>query len=162
MATTYRKTAKGVDEVQTRAHRLSPRSRSALILVDGARTDDDIARLVQVQPMETLQALLDGGFIEAVASTPPAPLPAPAAAASGAGPGAAPARPPVDFKRVQREAVRRLHELVGPSGDDLAMRMEAAQHLDQLRPLLVHARSLIGHVRGGAAAAAYIDALSAL
>lgn len=163
MAITYRKTAKGVEEVQTRAYRLPPRSRGALILVDGQRSDDELLRLIPVQGAETLQALADAGFIEVIAQSAPAPqraAPAPAPAA-GAAP-AAPAARSVDFKLVQREAVRRLVELVGPSGDDLAIRIEATRTMDQLRPLLVHARSLITHVRGAQAASDYIAALSAL
>ncbi|MBL8363168.1 MAG: hypothetical protein JNN18_21960 [Rubrivivax sp.] len=151
MAIRYRKTPKGVDEVQTRAHRLPPRARGALILVDGQRTDEELARLIPVQAAETLAALAEAGFIEVIAGAPVPAAPAPPP----------PARQP-DFKLVQREAVRRLVELVGPSGDDLAIRMEAARSMDQLRPLLVHARSLIGNVRGAQPAADYIAALSAL
>lgn len=151
MAIRYRKTPKGVDEVQTRAHRLPPRARGALILVDGQRTDEELARLIPVQAAETLAALAEAGFIELIAGAPVPAAPAPPP----------PARQP-DFKLVQREAVRRLVELVGPSADDLAIRMEAARSMDQLRPLLVHARSLIGNVRGAQPAADYIAALSAL
>ena len=35
MSTIFRKTAKGTSEVETRANRLPPRLRAALILVDG-------------------------------------------------------------------------------------------------------------------------------
>ncbi len=155
MATTYRKTAKGVDEVLTRAHRLTPRTRSTLILVDAARTDEDIAKLIQVQAVETLQLLLEGGFIEviAVSAAPPALPPADAVA---------PPRPPLAFARLQREAVRRLIDLVGPSGEALAMRMESARDLEQLRPLVMTARTVIANMRGQQAAADYISGLSAL
>jgi WD40 repeat protein len=37
MPTIYRKTAKGQSEIETRVHRLAPRFRSLLILVDGRR-----------------------------------------------------------------------------------------------------------------------------
>ena len=39
MATVYRKTDKGRNEIETRANRLLPRLRSALIVVDGQRND---------------------------------------------------------------------------------------------------------------------------
>lgn len=155
MAIRYRKTPKGVDEVQTRAHRLPPRARGALILVDGQRTDEELARLIPVQAAETLAALAEAGFIEVIGATP-------APAASATPPTAPPPARQPDFKLVQREAVRRLVELVGPSADDLAIRMEGARSMDQLRPLLVHARSLISNVRGAQPAADYIAALSAL
>ncbi len=41
MAIVYRMTAKGVAEIETQAHRLLPRLRSALILVDGKKSDGE-------------------------------------------------------------------------------------------------------------------------
>ena len=155
MAIIFRKTAKGVDEIQTRAHRLAPRSRNALILVDGQRSDEDLGRLIQLQAAETLQALATGGFIEAVAST------AAAAAAPVQAPPASALRP-IDVALVRREAVRRLTDLVGPAGEDLCIRMERCKDIDALRPLLAEARRIIANTRGAQAAALYIDALSAL
>lgn len=153
MAIIFRKTAKGVDEIQTRAHRLAPRSRNALILVDGQRSDEDLGRLIQLQAAETLQALAAGGFIEAVASA--------VAPATAQAPPAAPLRP-IDVALVRREAVRRLTDLVGPAGEDLCIRMERCKDIDALRPLLANARQIIVNTRGALAAAQYINALSEL
>ncbi len=50
MATIYRKTAKGHSEIETRAHRLAPRLRSALIMVDGRRSDDEVRKLIRSRP----------------------------------------------------------------------------------------------------------------
>lgn len=155
MGTTYRKTAKGLDEVQHRTHRLTPRERNMLILVDGQRSDDDLAKLIQTQAPETLRRLADAGFIEALASGPPPP-PTPTSTA------APPLRPVTNITKVRQEAVRRLLDHVGPAGDALAMRIEKAPDLEALRPLLVSARGLIAHVRGEQAAADYISALSAI
>ncbi len=47
MATIYIKTADGQNEIETRARRLTPRARSTLILVDGKRSDSELAKLVQ-------------------------------------------------------------------------------------------------------------------
>jgi len=66
MATIYRKTAKGQAEIETRAHRLPPRLRSALILVDGRRSDEELQRLILVQPQQMLQQLDAQGFIEVI------------------------------------------------------------------------------------------------
>lgn len=152
MGIIYRKTAKGVDEVRHRTHRLAPRERSTLILVDGQRRDDELEKLIQVQAMETLQRLADGGFIEITMHTSPA---APTSTA-------APTRPATDIGKLRREAVRRLLDHVGPDGDDLAMRIEKAPDLESLRPMLVQARGIIANMRGEQAAADYISALSAL
>ena len=80
MATIYRKTPKGHTEIETRALRLSPRLRSALILVDGRRTDAELQRMILQQPDETLHGLVDQGFIEVISITQPlaAPRPNPA------------------------------------------------------------------------------------
>lgn len=162
MPTIYRKTAKGVEEIQTRAWRLAPRLRSALILVDGQRADDELARMLP-QAQEVLAQLAAGGFIELLAELASAPAraaPAPATAVPG---GTADAKPRVrNFELVQREAVRRLNDLVGPDAETLAIRMERCNNLDTLRPLLVQARQMIAGLRGTKAADEYISALSAL
>ena len=152
MATIYRKTDKGIDEIQTRAHRLPPRARNALILVDGQRSDEDLARLVQTE--ESLAILLSGGFIEPVSQT--------AAATPVAGaPVPAPARQ-IDMVLLRRMAVRLLNDQVGPAAEDLSMRIERAKDLETVRPLLIASRKMIVNVRGEQAGAEYINKLSAL
>jgi hypothetical protein len=76
MTTIYRKTAKGLDEIQSRAHHLPLRLRGALILVDGQRSVDDLAKLVPGDVASALQQLLDSGFIDlfaVLADRPPLP-----------------------------------------------------------------------------------------
>ena len=67
MAIIFRQTAKGMAEIETRAHRLVPRMRSALILVDGKRSDAEIGGMILQQVTETLHALAGQGFIEVLA-----------------------------------------------------------------------------------------------
>lgn len=88
MPTIYRKTAKGQTEIETRAHRLAPRFRSLLILVDGRRSDADLEKLMPQAGAQALDALVEGGFIELISLTdthprlqPIAPLPTAAAPA---------------------------------------------------------------------------------
>ena len=64
MSIVYRKTEKGVTEIATRALRLGPRQRSTLILVDGRKTDAELAQLILADPAGTLTGLLADGFIE--------------------------------------------------------------------------------------------------
>ena len=85
-----------------------------------------------------LAQLLAEGFIEAAATAATA-APAPRAAA--------------DFSAMQRMAVRQLTDLVGPLGEALAMRIEKARSLDELRPLLATAEQVIANTRGRQAAA---------
>jgi hypothetical protein len=70
MAPVYRKTEKGHAEIETRANRLVPRLRSALIVIDGRRSGDELHKLILSQPDETLAVLLDQGYIELIASLP--------------------------------------------------------------------------------------------
>jgi len=149
MATVFRKTAKGSAEIETRAHRLLPRLRSALILVDGKRTDDDLSKLILQDPALPLQTLFEGGFIDAVATVAATPAPAPRAAPAPAA-AAAP-----NFEQTRRDAVRGLTDLIGPLGEALALRMEKTRNMGELQALLVVAVQVIGNTRGRQAAADY-------
>lgn len=71
MTIIYRKTAQGQAEIDTRTRRLSPRVRSALVMVDGRRSDDELHQLV-AQLDEALTELLEAGLIEAITTSFPA------------------------------------------------------------------------------------------
>ena len=145
MATTYRKTAKGQTEVETRANRLQPRVRQVLILVDGRRSNDEFAKMLPGAP-ELLAELEAAQFIEVVAVSldKAAPRPAPPAPP-----------PPRTFEQRRGAAVRNFIDQVGPMSEALAMKMERTTTLAELRPLLELARSIIGNARGAQAAADY-------
>lgn len=152
MATTYCKTSKGVTEIETRAFRLTPRLRSTLILLDGRRTLDELRGLIAQGLDESLQALLDGGFIEPLAVPEPVrPVPRPTAA-----PRPPPPEPPgADFLAARREVVRTINEQLGPVAETVAIKMERAMNAAELRPLLATAAQLIFQVRGPQAAQAF-------
>lgn len=154
----FRKTAKGLAEIESRANRLQPRMRSTLILVDGKRDAADLKLLVAQHADETLQALADQGFIEAVGETPG--VAAPAAPHSGT-PAPAPAPAPVvakpafDLAAVRRQVVRALTEQLGPSAGSLATRIQKARSADELKPLVSQAVQLVVAARGRTAADAF-------
>ncbi len=148
MTTIYRKTAKGLAEIETRALRLPPRLRGALILVDGQRSVDDLAKLVPGDAAQTLAQLFSDGFIDifaVLADRPPAPPPAiepprkPAPAAS-----------PLDNHK--REAVRYLNDRLGPAAEVLAIKIERASSPAELQALLVQAAQLLRNFGGATAA----------
>ncbi len=153
MPTSFRKTAKGQTEIETRAHRLTPRLRGLLILVDGKRDEAALAALVPVpQQAEGLLAeLVSQGFIEPLpeAAAPPQPVAAPAAAPRAA------AAPSGEFDTLRRSAVRALNDELGPAAESLAIRLERARSMAELRPLLVQAAQLVANMRGRATAEAY-------
>lgn len=157
MATIYSKTADGQNEIETRARRLTPRARSTLILVDGKRSAAELGKLVQ-QADETLQALLEAGLIEVVA-TKSAPVkdavPAPLSGAAPAAPAPASGMAIVEFEATRRDAVRAINDLLGPEAENLALKMERSTDAEQLRVALERAVAYIANARGGGAAAQF-------
>jgi hypothetical protein len=151
MTRILRKTDKGVDEIATRANKLVPRLRTALILVDGTRSEAELSNLIKQHPAETLEELLTLGYIE-VASAVEAPkrtanedAPVKKAAAEASDSEKA-------FPAFRAEAVRAFNDLTGPSGEALAMKMEKATSREQLGPLLQTAFQIISNARGNQAA----------
>ena len=175
MANIYRKTAKGHSEIETRALRLAPRLRSALILIDGRRSDDELRKLILQQPDETLHTLREQGLIEVIGITHDAPAPrvqasaaAPAAMAvrAAAAPSSTPSAvvavaavpaPARSFEAARADAVRAFTDLVGPMAEALAIKMERTRSYDELRPLVQTAQTVIGNSRGSQAAAGYVS-----
>jgi hypothetical protein len=143
MTTIYRKTAKGLAEIETRGHRLQPRLRGTLILVDGQRSVPDIAKLVPGDAEAMLQQLLADGFVDVfavLADRPPLAPPAPASAPAAVG---------AAIDVTKREAVRYLNEKLGPAGEGVAIKIERAKSMADLQPLLAQAAQVL-HSFGGA------------
>jgi hypothetical protein len=145
MATVYRKTDKGVAEIGTRANRLVPRLRSALILVDGKKTDDELSKLILTDPPATLASLLADGFIEVLATLADR-LPEGKPAAPG---------PTVVLETLRRDAVRQLTDQLGPAAETVAIKIERAKTMPELQPLLVQGAQALRIMRGAAAADAF-------
>jgi len=145
MPITYRKTAKGIAEIETRAHRLPPRTRSLLILVDGRRDGAALAKLAPQQCEETLALLLSEGFVEAMPELAAAPPPPPPPRAA----------PPVDAAARRRAVVRALTDAVGPAAETLAIKLERARNAEELEPLVAQAIQLVTTMRGRSAGEAF-------
>ena len=154
MTTVYRKSSKGQQEIETRADRLAPRLRTALILVDGRRSDVDLRALIQLEPDATLRALLEGGYIEAISTQPAAAAPQ-ASAAPAPAPAAPPAASAAALAERRRLAVRHLTDQLGPVVEELAMRIEKTRTWPELLQALELGRSVIQNARGSAAAARF-------
>jgi hypothetical protein len=158
MPTIYRKTPKGQAEVETRADRLPPRLRGALILVDGRRSEDDLTKLVPNDAAQVLRSLLDGGYVEQVevaAPTRPQPAPRPAAPADSAPAAGVLSMPPSAIAAAKRDSVRVLTEQIGPMAEALSLKIERAANATELHGLLEIACQVLGNTRGRAAAEAF-------
>jgi len=162
MASIYTKTAKGTDEVATRAHRLTPRQRSLLILVNGQRSDTELRQALGDALDETFATLLQGGFVERAGPAAPPPAAAPArvsAAPLAAAPASAP-KPAADdaaLRQRKRQAANALIDSVGPMAEALAMRMERAADATELDALIETAATTISNTRGARAAQDYAN-----
>lgn len=159
MATIYRKTAKGQQEIETRATRLAPRFRGLLILVDGRRSDVELTSLMPLAGADALRALDEGGYVEVIGTT--------AEPTAGSQPSPEAERKPatttvvLGFEQRRREAVRRLLDLVGPLGEALALRMERARAAEEFDPLLETAAKVVANTRGREAGEDYLRRFSA-
>ena len=124
----FRKTPKGDEEIATRACRLSARLRSVLIMVDGKCLGGELLKRASVlgDGEALVGALLDGGFIEAAATT---------------------VKAPAAFGDAHREAVRfashYLLDALGPASDAMGARIEACRDPIQLTSLLESVREAI-------------------
>ena len=152
MRTIFRKTTKGATEIETRALRLPPRLRTALILVDGKRNDEELSAMILSEPTATLASLLSDGFIEILTTlAEPASRPG-----KSSPPEATPATPaPRSFESLRREAGRELSSQLGPLADDVSLKIERAKSMPELQPLLVQGAQMLQRLKGAAAAEAF-------
>lgn len=156
----YHKSAKGVEAIATRQHGLGPKQRSMLILIDGKKSFDDLAKLSAMlgDTAQLLAELEAGGFIEAAAGAPAAdsaaqPVTAPAPLAA-----AAPATSLADAKRF---AVRKLTDTMGPMAEEICLRIEAARTPAEFLAAAARAEATLRQLRGSSAAAAFAAEVAA-
>jgi hypothetical protein len=138
------KTAKGVEEIETRKHKLDAKLRPILIAVNGKLKAAELAG--QFASLGDVNALLDDllkqGFVRAAAGTA-----APAAGGSAAD--------PAKLKKAVAEAARFISEALGPGGDGINMKIEAAKSLDELNELLDSRRDMLDSALGKVKAAQF-------
>jgi hypothetical protein len=157
----YRKTEQGADAMATRNAALGPRQRSVLILVDGRRTHGELAALAGAwgDPEQLIKGLLEQGFIEQLA---PATTPAQPAAAAPTGAASATVDTPgaVPLAQAQRQAVRRLNDILGPSAESLCLRLESARTGEEFRAALARAETFLRGAAGPAKAAQFMEEMA--
>lgn len=144
------KTAKGAQEIQTRALGLPQKLRALLIMVDGKQS---VAALIQrfggLGDVEaSLSELLAQGYVQAVSA--PAPV---AAAVPSAATGAVPEE---TLERAVRGLCSLLHELLGPDADDFTDQLERARSRNEFLAALERAHGMVEGM-GGAKKAARLN-----
>ena len=150
----YRKTAKGLAEIETRVYRLAPRLRSVLIMIDGKRSDAELLAMLP-QAGEVLAALVQDDFIAEYARLgTPAPTPDPAERTVIRG------RQPT-FDAMRRDLLRAFNDRAGPEGEVLAIKLERARTETEFRALLPSAVQLVAALQGRAAADAFTARIDA-
>lgn len=121
LSSVFSKTAKGLDEISTRAHRLPARVRAMLIMIDGHRTGEQLLALCtsSVEGKRHLAQLLNGGFVQQLCASTGTPLPA--------------AMPDEDISLARSYVIRTLYELLGSDAFAVAAEIEKSETLDELR-----------------------------
>ncbi len=125
----YLKTAKGLEEIQSRTHKLPAYARRLLIMVDGRSTAADlISRLTMLGDVEAGLAELEaGGFI-----APPAPV-APSPATPAANLVAPAAQPAFNLDAAKHVIQSGLLSALGPAAEYWIECVEATANPEQLR-----------------------------
>lgn len=153
----YRKTAKGLAEIETRVYRLSPRLRSVLIMIDGKRSDTDLAQMLP-QAAEVLAALAQDDFISEFTRT----SATSAAAAAPSSPERTVIRPPQPtFEAMRKDVLRAFNDRLGPTGEGMAVKLEKARNETEFRALLPAAVQLVTTLQGREAGESFMARINA-
>jgi hypothetical protein len=150
----FRKSSKAVEALGARERDLAGKLRTLLILVDGKRNVEELIKLSQGlgESEQLLLQLQSEGWIEVV-SAPEAAQP-PAATVTGAVTeiSESPAAQRRTLDQVRNLAVRRMTEALGPSADDICLKIEAAKDVTQFVDVVKRAYAMVREARGAAAA----------
>ena len=155
----FRKTEKGVLELRHRTHGLNARVRQVLILLDGHRRVADLCRMLPEDELnQHLANLEDGSFIarDGVPTHPPGTAPVLHVVPTTAAPAAwQDGQEPLPVLRAR--LVRALLDATGPSGDDMAARIERCLTRDEVRSLVEPAAAIVEAVGGRHACARFLE-----
>ena len=126
------KTAKGVEEIETRKYRLDQRARTLLVVVNGKAPVAELVKRFEMMGDITpnLERLVEHGFIAE----------AQAAAIAWTAETAAPA---ADFKDVRAQLARAMLDALGPDGDSITARLEACHSAQELKNYIDTKRALL-------------------
>ncbi len=153
----YRKTPKGVEAIAHRQLDLALKLRPLLIMVDGKRNFSELAALATVvgDCEQLLSQLVQDGLIEPVSAV--LPVGAEPAAPAALVPATAPAALVVaSLPEAKRVSSHLLNDLLGPTAEELCMKIESADNLAEFVRAVKRARDVVRNIRGGSAADRFI------
>ena len=144
------KTAKGLEEIETRKYRLEQRKRAVLIVVNGKASAAELMQKFEavgdISPL--LEQLLADGFVAVGAAA--------ASKASAAAP--APAASDGDFPGVRAQLARAITDALGPEGDAITEKVEACRTRQELKNYLDTRRAILEVALGRKGAAFWAKA----
>jgi hypothetical protein len=134
------KTAKAKEELETRKYKLDQRLRSVLITINGKLTAGQLAgQFSQMPDVHTLlETLLREGFVQQAID------------------------PAAQLKQARAELAALISASLGPGGDNIAMKIEGAKTMEDLRAYLDSHRALLDGALGKTKAAAFWARVAAL
>lgn len=139
------KTGKGVEEIETRKHKLDSKLRTLLIVVNGKSTAAELlqnfAQRGDVTPL--LERLLAEGFVS-----------------EGAGAAAAAAEAGAAFEELRAELSQAITAVLGPGGDAISSEIEDCRSLEQLRAYVGGRRAMLEGALGNRGAQFWAKAAS--
>ena len=146
LSSVFSKTAKGFEEISTRAHRLPSRVRAMLIMIDGQRTGNQLLTLSTstAEGKRHLAALLDGGFVQVQLTS--------TSASAGR-----PALPDEDISLAKSYVIRTLHELLGANAHQLAAEIDKTTTPDELRQHFGKLQAALGAAADQKKAAQFLE-----
>jgi hypothetical protein len=163
----YKKSPKGAEALATRQAGLTPKLRSALIMVDGKRSFGELAPMISVlgDAQVLMTELESAGLVEMVGGA-PAPVGNLSSGDTVAPSFDAKTVPaallgPPTFEGARRFTVRLLSELLGPMGEALCVKIENARDMPDFITAVKRARDIVREVKGATAAAQFIEQIEA-
>ena len=157
-----RKTETGLTAIRERDRSLAQKSRTLLILVDGIKTVQELARFSSdpAQAAVLLSELLTSGLVCVVEHPPKVQsVAAPARARPGETSGAnATGQAPRDLKLSIRKAVRQLEDLLGPNAEPLCLQLEKCKSFDEFTAKVQNFRQIVASIRSEKKADEFVTA----
>jgi len=168
-STVFRKTPKGVEEMNNRSGSLSLMVRRILIMTDGQRSVGELAAWVRSGEIANVMNLLESqGFVQRAdgATMPMATVPLAAVTRPAVMAPALAMAVAVDervsaqtFEETRRRALKEVTERLGPDGDHIAQRIERCRSNEDLRDCVREAERLIAVFYKEVAAQDFVRAL---